>query len=344
MTPQAPRREVPGAGSPPNRTVLTAPSQREVPGAGSPLNRAVLAGPSRKALVVASFPTALYLLVGAHHKVLPILASDALMLPTGVRLGAPSRDIVWGVGPGDMVSVGRSRIRLPGWQVRLVREWRPARVRAVSRLAEPAVLSELADMVSCSTSLPGLEDQASAVCRAARLRDDAGVRRGVHQLLGAGQGLTPSGDDVLCAVLLVLSAMRSQMITRPQAGAGEAEPIALLGAAVQEQWSRTTSLSASLFDAARDGYAVPQLVALVDAALGGNLAGTRTALTSTLAIGHWSGPDLVAGVAGCLRDLADARPNTAPAPFQAVKALESVRDGCTDRSVTHPSPLRWGSP
>lgn len=349
--PQAPQRGVPGAGSPLNRTALIAPSQGEVPGAGSPLNRTMLTGPSRQALVLASFPTALYLLVGAHHEVLPVLASDALMLPTGIRLGAPSRDIVWGVGPGDMVSVGRSRIRLPGWQIRLVREWRPAHVRAVSGLAEPAVLSELADVVSLSANMPGLEDQASAVCRAARLRDDAGVRRGVHQLLGAGQGLTPSGDDVLCAVLLVLSAMRRQMITRTQAGAGEAEPLALLGAAVQNQWSRTTSLSASLIDAARGGYAVPQLVALVDGALGGNLAGTRKALASTLAIGHWSGPDLVAGVAGCLRDLADARPNTAPAPFQAVKALETVPERCSDGTLTdadgtlaHPSPLKWGSP
>ena len=327
-----------------DRHVMPQSPQREVPGAGSPLNRTVLTGPSRQALVLASFPTALYLLVGAHHEVLPVLASDALMLPTGIRLGTPSRDIVWGVGPGDRVSVGRSRIRLPGWQIRLVREWRPARVRAASRLAEPAVLSELADMVSRSASVPGLEDQASAVCRAAQLRDDVGVRRGVRQLVGAGQGLTPSGDDVLCAVLLVLSAMRSQMISSAQAGAGDVEPIALLGAAVQAQWSRTTSLSASLIDAARGGYAVPQLVALVDAALGGDLMGTRKALASTLAIGHWSGPDLVAGVAGCLRGLADARPNTAPAPFQSVKALETVPERCSDRYVTHPSPLKWGSP
>ncbi|HEY8820522.1 MAG TPA: DUF2877 domain-containing protein [Dermatophilaceae bacterium] len=270
--------------------------QGEVPGAGSPLTRAVLVGPSRQAMVLASFPTALYLSVGGHHEVLPVLASDASMLPTGTRLSAPGRDIVWGIGPGDPVTVGRSRITLPGWAVNVVREWRPARVRAVPMLAERGVLSELADTLACHASTPGLVDQASAVCRAARRRDHARLRRGVRLLLGAGQGLTPSGDDVLCAVLLVL------------AGVGEAAAIGLLGAAVQDQWSRTTSLSASMLDAARGGYALPEVVALVEGALGGNLAGVREALTSTLAIGHWSGPDLVAGLAGSLHEVARIPP------------------------------------
>lgn len=267
--------------------------QREVPGAASPLTRAVITGPSRQALVLASFPTVMYLSVGEHHEVLPLLASDALMLPTAARLSAPGRDVVWGVEPGDSVTVGRSGIRLPGWRVRLVREWRPARVRPVSTLAEPGLLSALADMMSRHASTPELVDQASTVCRAARRGDDVGLRRGVRLLLGAGKGLTPSGDDVLCAVLLALG------------GVGDPAPISLLGAAVQEQWTRTTSLSASLLDAARGGYAVPDVAALVEAALGGNVVGAREALASTLAIGHWSGPDLVAGLAGSLRVLSE---------------------------------------
>jgi hypothetical protein len=266
--------------------------QREVPGAGSPLNHAVLVGPSRQGVVLASFPTALYLSVGGHHDVLPVLASDALTLPTGTRLSAPGRDIVWGARPGDPVTVGRSRITLPGWDVKVVREWRPARVRPLPILAERGVLSGLADTLSSRASTPGLVDQASAVCRAARRGDTAGLRRGVRLLIGAGHGLTPSGDDVLCAVLLALGVV------------GDAAPIGLLGAAVQERWAHTTSLSASLLDAARGGYALPEVVDLVQGALGGNLAGAREALTSTLAIGHWSGPDLVAGLAGCLYELA----------------------------------------
>jgi hypothetical protein len=266
---------------------------RVVPGAGSPLNRTVLDGSSRDGLVLAVFPTALYLSVGAHHEVLPVVAADALMLPTAVRLPAPGRDLAWGVEPGDTVSVGRSVIRLAHWQVRLVREWRPARVAAVTQVAGPGLLSELAGILSRQVSTPGLMDQAGAVFRAARCGDDAAVRRGTAGLLGAGPGLTPSGDDVLCAVLLVLG------------GVGESAAVALLGGAVQDRWTSTTSLSASLLDAARSGYAVPEVVALVGRALRGSLADTREAMASTLAIGHSSGADLVAGLAGSLRVLAD---------------------------------------
>lgn len=265
---------------------------REVPGAGSPLSQSVLSGPSRQALVLASFPTALYLSVGEHHEILPVLASDALMLPTAVRLSAPSRGLVWGVEPGDPVIVGRSEIRLPAWRVRLVRQWRPARVGAVHELAGSALLSEIADTLSCQASSAALVEQATAVCRAARCGDRGGVRRAVRRLLGAGKGLTPSGDDVLCAVLLVLN------------GVGEPAPIALLGGVVQDHWSSTTSLSASLLDAARAGYAVPEVAALVEYSLRGDLTGALRALPSTLDIGSSSGTDLVAGLAGALRALA----------------------------------------
>ncbi len=269
---------------------------REVLGAGSPLTRAVFTEPPRPGLVLASFPTALYLSVGEHHEVLPVLASDALMLPTGTRLSAPGREVVWGVEPGDTVTVGRSGIHLPHWQLRVVREWRPARIHAVSTLPEPGLLSETAELLSCQAHSPELVDQAAAVCRAARCGDDVTLRGGVRLLLGAGPGLTPSGDDVLCAVLLVL------------VGVGDPAPIALLGRAVQNRWSATTSLSASLLDAARGGFAVPEVAALVRCSLRGDLVGSRDALTATLAIGHWSGPDLVSGLIGCLRVLAELPP------------------------------------
>ena len=265
-----------------------------VPGAASPLTRAVLIGPLREGVALATFPTALYLSVGKHHEVLPVLSSDALMLPTAARLPTPGRNLAWGVEPGDSVTVGQSGIRLPGWRIRLIREWRPARVGVVAHLAAPGVLSELADLLSRHVSTPELMDQATAVCRAARCGHDAAVRRGVTRLLGAGPGLTPSGDDVLCAVLLVL------------AGVGASAPVALLGAAVQERWSRTTSLSASLLDAARRGYAAPEVVTLVGRALRGDLPGARASMAATLAIGHYTGADLVAGLTGALRVLADA--------------------------------------
>ncbi len=297
-------------------------SPREILGASSPLTGTVVAGPSRQAVVLASFPTAVYLAVGAHHEVLPILASDALMLPTAVRLSAAGRDLDWGVEPGDTVTVGRSEIRLPSLHVRVVREWRPARVRAVPNVAETALLSELAEMASSHVRTPELMDQAAAVCRAARCGDDPEVRRSTSELLGAGQGLTPSGDDALCAVLLVLC------------GLGDPAPIARLGAAVRDRWTATTSLSASLLDVSSKGYAVPEVATLVEATLRGDVAEARVALASTLAIGHSSGTDLVAGLAGSLRALMQARPDTPPAPFQPLNDLETVPNRCSDSTLT----------
>lgn len=294
---------------------------REVLGASSPLTRTVVAGPARQALVLASFPTALYLAVGAHHEILPLLASDALMLPTAARLSAAGRELDWGVEPGDMVTVGRSEIRLPVLHVRVVREWRPARVRAVADFAGTALLSELADMTSSHVRTPQLMDQATGVCRAARSGDDDEVRRRTTELIGAGPGLTPSGDDALCAVLLVLC------------GVGDPAPIARLGAAVRDRWAATTSLSASLLDAASKGYAVPEVATLVEATLRGDVASARVALASALAIGHSSGTDLVAGLAGSLRDLIQTRPDTAPAPFQPLNDLETAPNRCSDRTL-----------
>ena len=138
----------------------------EVPGAGSPLSRAVLAGPPREAQVLASFPTVLYLSAGEHHDVLPVLASDALILPTGTRLSAPGRDIVWGVVAGDSVAVGEAAITLPGWRIRLVREWRPARVRAVSGLDRPRFMSEMAASMTGKPHAAALDRLARGAFRA----------------------------------------------------------------------------------------------------------------------------------------------------------------------------------
>jgi hypothetical protein len=306
--------------------VTTQAPPREVPGAASPLTIALLEGPSRPALVLATFPTALYLLASAHHEVLPVLASDALLLPTGVRLSTAGRDLDWGVEPGDTVTIGRSGIRLPGWRIRCVREWRPSRVHAVPNLADPALLAALADTLSRHVRTPELMDQATDVCRAARSGDDAEVRRRTRELIGAGQGLTPSGDDALCAVLLVLC------------GLGDPAPIALMGAAIQEQWTRTTSLSASLLDAASKGYAVPEVATLVEATLLGDVAEARDALAATLTIGHSSGPDLVAGLAGSLHALAAhthtlpyPRPNPADRAFRPPQGANSRDPRCSDR-------------
>lgn len=227
-----------------------------LPAAASPLTRHLVHGPVRGAQVLGRFPTAVYLAAGpGHADVLPLLASDALLLPTGMRLVCRSAGLAWQVRPGDVVAVGDGCVELPGLVAYAVREWRPARVGTPTAATEHRPLNG---------------------------------RRLVRSLLGAGVGLTPSGDDILCGALLALRA----------AGAHQAH--AALAEAVLDGAGRTTSLSASLLRAAVDGYAVACVCALVTATVAGDDAGVTAALPEVLAIGHSSGRALVTGIGAAI--------------------------------------------
>jgi hypothetical protein len=104
------------------------------------------------------------------------------------------------------------------------------------------------------------------------------LRKDVEALVGAGDGLTPYGDDVLCGWLAVHRA------------AGHATDD--VDAEIRERMSRTTSLSAALLDCAMHGEVIPEFAAFV-AALGGP---DEAAATATLrAVGHTSGRGLLEG-------------------------------------------------
>ncbi|KGN33024.1 hypothetical protein N802_16250 [Knoellia sinensis KCTC 19936] len=146
-----------------------------IPAAASPLTRDLVAGSRRPAVVLAAFPTALYLILPEHARVLPVVTSDALVLPTSVRLAEPGpRD--WGVAPGEAVTLGGDLVALPSHGIRIVRSWRPRRVRT-------------------GAPQPVAFDWAPLLAE-----------------IGRGEGLTPRADDVLCGALL---AARALGIARP---------------------------------------------------------------------------------------------------------------------------------
>ena len=137
---------------------------------------------------------------------------------------------------------------------------------------------------------------------------------GVEALLGRGPGLTPAGDDALAGILLVAHAH------------GVAGPVA---AAVRERLGSTTAVSAALLDAAADGYAAADVVALVDAAVARDAAAVARVLPAVLAIGHTSGADLVIGIAAALRHL---------------RPLRQLGHLCqTPASTTHTTPIGWSA-
>jgi uncharacterized protein DUF2877 len=104
------------------------------------------------------------------------------------------------------------------------------------------------------------------------------LRARVEELVGAGDGLTPYGDDVLCGWLAVHRA------------AGRATDT--VDAAIREQMHRTTSLSAALLDCAMHGEVIPEFAAYVGA-LGG--PGEASATAALRAVGHTSGEGLLEG-------------------------------------------------
>jgi hypothetical protein len=114
------------------------------------------------------------------------------------------------------------------------------------------------------------------------------VEPAVAALVGAGLGLTPSGDDALCGVLLGLRLAGRPALRRA------------LWAAVAPRLGSTTSLSAALLTESAEGYAVPPVGRLVEALAAGDHAGVRAATVQVRAIGHTSGADLLGGLAGAL--------------------------------------------
>lgn len=277
-----------------------------LPAAASPLTSHLLAAAPREATVLAVFPTAVYLRVGTHEQVLPVLAHDALDLPTGLRLARRSDQVEWSVAAGDVVLVGGGRVCLPHLTVAAVRTRRPLHVSRVAG-ADPACA-----LAALGLATSGLSGAAAEVVAGALEGDPTGS---VASLVGGGQGLTPSGDDALCGVLLALRAF----------GCGQAHRS--VADRVRALTGRTTSLSASLLLAAADGYAVPDVVRLVTLLAAGSTlrvttdwpetpkrparsrpGGSCQSVVPTLeqvrAIGHSSGRDLAAGLHGALSALA----------------------------------------
>ncbi len=270
------------------------PDPRVAPAAVSRRSADLLHGPSRTASVLARSPFGLYLGVGGTGRVLPLLSADALALPSALRLTTlAARELDWGVAVGGAVTVGGGEVLLPGMVVRAVRTWRPASVQAPSARSRPhdhpgttPRPGGLPTLALTDALDPALRQEARAVTSA--VLGAADPARGVRALVGRGPGLTPSGDDALCGVLLCLAA------TGPTA-AREA-----LAATVRAAAHRTTAVGASLLADAADGCGVREVVRLVDALVAGDHRCSGRLLPAVLALGHSSGADLLAGVWGAL--------------------------------------------
>ncbi len=253
-----------------------------VGGAASRRLEPLLTGPVRQAELRGVCPSALY--VQTSGEVAAVVARDAVRLPISIVLAASTASLPFaGLSAGQFAWVGGGRVCAGDLEVRVGRWWNPRQAPALVRpehlASRTARLARIlrARRRSLSPAVAG---------RAGRLADALDGRHPVStgvDLIGLGEGLTPSGDDVLSGVLLAL-----RHLGRPDCADR------LWAAVAGEVRSRTTALSATLLAAAADGDAVPEAVDVL-----AGLAGHRPlepAVDRLLAVGATSGSDVAHGL------------------------------------------------
>ena len=257
-----------------------------------------VAGVGRHAAYLTGADGALVALV-ARGAVAP---SCAAVLPPGVR----PDDLLHA---GDLVRAGAGALSSPAHRWVVARWWVPADVvprhpRIAARsFAAVATLTALLDDAAAPSRAPSSTDPWADRARAAAAPAVAALARGdvdaaaqaLTAVLGLGPGLTPSGDDVAAGLLLML---------RASAGADGAPRPAdvdrLAAHLVAAAPTRTGTVSAALLAEAAAGRAAApvaravRLLAGLEAPLPG--ATYASVFGALLAIGHYSGTDLAAGM------------------------------------------------
>ena len=158
-----------------------------------------------------------------------------------------------------------------------------------------AILPRLVDLPD---ALPLSAEQAIALDRLIALRhaiqtsDSQAVIFGLTGLLGQGSGLTPSGDDVVIGLLLILA--RS---LRLKSHTGREYMLKQVTAPiVSEAYRRTTAISANLIECAAAGQGDERLINVADGIAAGS-ASIGECIDCVLEWGSSSGIDALAGMA-----------------------------------------------
>jgi Protein of unknown function (DUF2877) len=212
-------------------------------------------GPPRP-LVVAHCSSTVWQLADASGRVVACLLSPrSLRLPHGIVVSSPLPDTrALPDGRPAPVELGAGRLRIGDDGHRVARWWRPAEPRH----------TDLYD---------GIDETAATV-----------VLRTWRSRLGAGDGLTPYADDVICGALVTLLA------TGHPAGA---ELAAAVDAADLE--GATTATSAGLLRQAVHGRCIDALAGYLDS-LTSDEAARERGLARLEEVGHSSGRGMAEGV------------------------------------------------
>jgi hypothetical protein len=214
---------------------------------------------------------------------------------SGVAIGAPvaARDGVLAVGRRLAIHVDGARPWVP------LLPWYPAQDASLRRNLE-ALREHVAGLDSSSGGDAQPQSSAAAIAATARLALHAtALGRALERadletarvqgdaLVGLGQGLTPSGDDVLVGLFAVL-----------HLPGGPCERFRDLGRQIVARAAqRTHAISLCALRAAAEGRVRARVATLLSALIAGERETMLVALRAVLAIGSTSGRDIVAGIA-----------------------------------------------
>lgn len=236
-----------------------------------------LTQPQHRATVIHAGSDAVYL--RSHDDVIGVLSRHATPVPCAVATRLDSLDGLSGQGRlplvGDDVTIGSGGIDFEGSQVRVGRY-----VDFAMPAFDPAeALRMRARLADAAAGLPRPDELSAEVLASLRTRPAGALMR----TLGQGSGLTPFGDDVVCAVMATLIAAAD-----PCAAALGEQAVALAP-------ERTTALSATLLGRAAQGDVLPAFAAVVRA-IADQPDQAAASTTRLLRTGHTSGAGMLLGL------------------------------------------------
>jgi hypothetical protein len=278
------------------------------PAAASAAIAEVLAGPARTVRVLAAFPAAVYLEHDAG--LVAVVAGDGIRHPNAVALtvGVAARPLA-GVHVGQHGTVGGNAVEVGDLRVAVARWFDPVpHLRATPAGLLAAKLAVAREHLVARTGSDGhdLAGPLTVVAAAVRGGEVDVAVAAAHDLVGAGPGLTPAGDDVLAGLFAAVVTLAPAVA--PAHAEALATTVGRVGAAVVARArDATTAVSAQLLHHAVRGE-VAEPAATVLHAFTGRRPLTR-ALDALLAVGETSGRDLTYGLiagAALVADVAEA--------------------------------------
>jgi len=257
--------------------------------------RDLMRGPLRAGKILAVLPQALYLEFPEsvpEPRVVAVSPPDAVRLPNSIVTTHPRE----GLEPGANAEAGEGYVTTEGLEVRIVRWWDPSPVFGPltrARLDHGAVvLARHYQGGEYASGLAGHDGPAELAACCAN-GDLAGAVEAAEALTGLGPGLVPSGDGIVCGILLALRLLGGAI-----SGGTRAVWLAdwLGAAATSYAEQRTTALGTALLHCAASGQAAAEVSAVLLGMAGQEALepAAKRLLTGT------AGADLAWGlVAGC---------------------------------------------